>query len=62
MILNSPDVKAGDSKTFQSFALCVDLLVGMLRSLEGPHGMKLASTDDMDRLLRKLPKHLGTVS
>lgn len=32
-ILNSPDVKAGDSKAFQSFALRVDLVVGMLTSL-----------------------------
>lgn len=36
-ILNSSDVKAGQSKAFQSFALCVDLLVEMLTSLECPN-------------------------
>ncbi|XP_034536205.1 uncharacterized protein LOC117810467 [Notolabrus celidotus] len=56
-ILNSPDIKPGDSKTFQSFALRVDLLVGMLTSLEGPNGMEVMSTGHVDRLLSKLPKH-----
>ncbi|KAK0150704.1 Filamentous hemagglutinin [Merluccius polli] len=55
-ILNSPDLKAGDSKAFQSFALSVDLLVGMLTSLEGPNGMEVMSTGHVDRLLSKLPK------
>ncbi|KAF0040561.1 hypothetical protein F2P81_006459 [Scophthalmus maximus] len=36
-ILNSPDVKPGDTRAFQTFALSVDLLVGMLTSLEGPN-------------------------
>ncbi|KAF0040518.1 hypothetical protein F2P81_006416 [Scophthalmus maximus] len=57
-ILNSPDVKAGDPKAFQSFAIRVDLLVGMLSSLEGPNGIELMSTGHMDRLLSKLPRHL----
>lgn len=57
-ILNSPDVRAGDSKAFQSFALRVDLLVGMLTSLEGPQGLELMSTGHVDRLLSKLPRHL----
>lgn len=33
-LLNSPDIRAGDSKAFQNFSLYVDLLVGMLESLE----------------------------
>lgn len=33
--LNSPDVKVGDYKAFQIFTLRVDLLVGMLTSLQG---------------------------
>ncbi|XP_041839808.1 uncharacterized protein LOC121638843 [Melanotaenia boesemani] len=57
-ILNSPDVKAGDYKAFQTFALRVDLLVGMLASLEGPYGMELMSTGHVDRLLSKLPRYL----
>ncbi|KAL0151615.1 hypothetical protein M9458_051478 [Cirrhinus mrigala] len=56
-LMNSPDIKAGDSKAFQSFALNVDLLVGMLTSLEGPHGRELTCTGHVDRLLSKLPKH-----
>lgn len=57
-LLNSPDIKAGDSKAFQSFALQVDLLVGILTSLEGPNGMELMSTGHVDRPLSKLPKYL----
>lgn len=57
-ILNSPDLKAGDSKAFQSFALSVDLLLGILTSLEGPNGMEVMSTGHVDRLLSKLPKQM----
>ncbi|XP_028461679.1 uncharacterized protein LOC114573602 [Perca flavescens] len=57
-ILNSPEVKAGDFKAFQSFALRVDLLVGMLTILEGPNGLELTSTGHVDRLLSKLPRNL----
>lgn len=57
-ILNSPDLKSGDPKAFQSFALNVDLLVGMLTSLEGPNGMEVMSTGHVDRLLSKLPRHM----
>ncbi|XP_048056054.1 uncharacterized protein LOC125274030 [Megalobrama amblycephala] len=56
-LLNSPDIRAGDAKAFQSFALNVDLLVGMLMSLEGPQGRELTCTGHVDRLLSKLPKH-----
>ncbi len=56
-LLNSPDIRVGDAKAFQSFALNVDLLVGMLMSLEGPQGRELSCTGHVDRLLSKLPKH-----
>ena len=56
-ILNLPDIKAGDSKAFQSFSLSINLLVGMLTSLEGPQGTELTCTGHVDRLLSKLPKH-----
>ncbi|XP_037101263.1 uncharacterized protein LOC119118836 [Syngnathus acus] len=35
-ILNSPAIKSGDADAFDSFALSVQSLVGMLRTLEGP--------------------------
>ena len=56
-ILNTPDFRAGDSKAFQTFALSVNLLVGMPMSLEGPNGTELMSTAHADRLLSKLPKY-----
>lgn len=56
-ILNTPDVKSGDARTFQSFALRVHLLVSMLLSLEGPQGMELNCCSHVDRLLSKLPKY-----
>lgn len=57
-ILNSPDLKAGDSKAFQRFALSVDLLVGMLTSLEGLNVMEVMSTGHVHRVLSKLPKQM----
>ena len=56
-ILNQPDVKSGDARTFQSFALRVHLLVSMLLSLEGPQGMELNCCSHVDRVLSKLPKY-----
>lgn len=56
-ILNAPDVKPGDSKAFQSFVLNVDLLVGMLKALEGPNRMEITSTGHVDKLLSKLPRY-----
>ncbi|KAK0139824.1 hypothetical protein N1851_023266 [Merluccius polli] len=56
-ILNTPDVKSGDARTFQSFALRTHLLVSMLLSLEGPQGMELNCCSHVDRLLSKLPKY-----
>lgn len=56
-ILTTPDVKPGDARTFQSFALRVHLLVSMLLSLEGPGGMELNCCSHVPRLLSKLPKY-----
>ncbi|KAK7912857.1 hypothetical protein WMY93_013068 [Mugilogobius chulae] len=57
-ILTSPDIKIGDSISFQSFSLKVHLLVSMLASLEGPQGYELNCCSHVDRLLSKLPKYL----
>ncbi|XP_061128044.1 uncharacterized protein LOC133149871 isoform X1 [Syngnathus typhle] len=53
-ILNSPAIKFGDADAFDSFALSVQSLVGMLRTLEGPVGYELRCGSHVDRLLSKL--------
>ncbi|XP_057679968.1 uncharacterized protein LOC130908509 isoform X2 [Corythoichthys intestinalis] len=57
-ILTMPDVKSGDARTFQNFALRVHLLVSMLLSFEGSRGMELNCCSHVDRLLSKLPRYL----
>ncbi len=57
-ILTAPEVKLNEARSFQSFALCVHLLVSMLLWLEGPGGMELNCCSHVDRLLSKLPKYL----
>ncbi|XP_073715795.1 uncharacterized protein [Misgurnus anguillicaudatus] len=54
-ILNSPQVRSGDPEAFDNFALSVQSLVGMLRSLEGQNGYELRCGSHVDRLLSKLP-------
>lgn len=54
-ILNSPPVRPGDPEAFDNFALSVQALVGMLRSLEGDNGYELRCGSHVDRLLSKLP-------
>ncbi|XP_039516235.1 uncharacterized protein LOC120470711 [Pimephales promelas] len=54
-ILNSPPVRSGDPEAFDNFALSVQGLVGMLRSLEGENGYELRCGSHVDRLLSKLP-------
>ncbi|KAK7916727.1 hypothetical protein WMY93_012488 [Mugilogobius chulae] len=54
-ILNLPQIKAGDPEAFDNFALSVQALVGMLRSLEGENGYELRCGSHVDRLLSKLP-------
>uniref|UniRef100_A0A1A8AXD9 Uncharacterized protein n=1 Tax=Nothobranchius furzeri TaxID=105023 RepID=A0A1A8AXD9_NOTFU len=54
-ILNLPPVRFGDPDGFDNFALSVQALVGMLRSLEGENGYELKCGSHVDRLLNKLP-------
>ena len=54
-LLNTPPLEMGDSKAFQRFALNVELLVGMLMSLEGAQGTELNCLGHVDRLLGRLP-------
>ncbi|KAK7877689.1 hypothetical protein WMY93_031608 [Mugilogobius chulae] len=54
-ILNSPAIKSGDAEAFDTFALSVQSLVGMLRTLEGPIGYELRCGSHVDRLLSKMP-------
>ncbi|XP_073719287.1 uncharacterized protein [Misgurnus anguillicaudatus] len=54
-ILNSPALKYGDANAFDTFALSVQSLVGMLRTLEGETGYELRCGSHVDRLLSKMP-------
>ncbi|XP_052412579.1 uncharacterized protein LOC127957915 [Carassius gibelio] len=54
-IMNSPPLRLGDANAFDSFALSVQSLVGMLRTLEGQNGFELLCGSHVDRLLSKLP-------
>ncbi|KAI7812616.1 hypothetical protein IRJ41_005718 [Triplophysa rosa] len=54
-IMNSTPLKLGDANAFDSFALSVQSLVGMLRTLEGQNGYELMCGSHVDRLLVKLP-------
>lgn len=56
-ILHSPPVRFGDSNAFQDFALSVQSLIGMLRSVDGAGGSELRCGSHVDRLLTKLPFH-----
>lgn len=54
-ILNSPALRMGDANSFDSFALSVQSLVGMLQTLEGQNGIELMCGSHVDRLLSKMP-------
>ncbi len=54
-IMSTPPLKVGDSNAFDSFALSVQSLVGMLRTLEGQNGYELMCGSHVDCLLGKLP-------
>lgn len=56
-ILYSPSVSFGDSNAFQKFALSVQSLIGMLRSVDRAGGSELQCGPHVDRLLTKLPLH-----
>lgn len=55
VILNSPALKFGDSEAFDAFALSIQSLVGMLKTLEGHNGYELRCGSHVDRLLSKMP-------
>ncbi|KAK0142848.1 hypothetical protein N1851_019212 [Merluccius polli] len=54
-ILNTPALKFGDSEAFDAFALSIQSLVGMLKTLEGQNGYELRCGSHVDRLLSKMP-------
>lgn len=53
-ILNAPALKFGDSEAFDAFALSIQSLMGMLRTLEGQNGYELRCGSHVDRLLSKM--------
>ncbi|XP_025763702.1 uncharacterized protein LOC109202593 [Oreochromis niloticus] len=55
IILNAPAIKFGDAEAFDAFALSIQSLVGMLRTLEGQNGFELRCGSHVDRLLSKMP-------
>lgn len=53
-ILNTPALKFGDPEAFDAFALSIQSLVGMLKTLEGQNGYELRCGSHVDRLLSKM--------
>lgn len=54
-IMQTPVIKFSDYDGFENFALTVNSLVGMLKSLEGENGFELKCGSHVDRLISKLP-------
>ncbi|RXN39535.1 guanine nucleotide-binding subunit alpha-12 isoform X2 [Labeo rohita] len=54
-VLDSPDVRRGDIPAFQRFALQVQSLVGLLRTLGHDGELELSCGSHVARLLNKLP-------
>ncbi|KAL0150553.1 hypothetical protein M9458_054146 [Cirrhinus mrigala] len=54
-VLESPDIKQGDISAFQKFALQVQSLVGLLRTLGRDGELELSCGSHVARLLNKLP-------
>ncbi|RXN25184.1 guanine nucleotide-binding subunit alpha-12 isoform X2 [Labeo rohita] len=54
-VLESPDIKRGDISAFQKFALQVQSLVGLLRTLGRDGELELSCGSHVARLLNKLP-------
>ncbi|KAL1273037.1 hypothetical protein QQF64_028899 [Cirrhinus molitorella] len=54
-IMSTPPIRMGNANAFDFFALSVQSLVGMLRTLEGQNGYELMCGSHVDRLLSKLP-------
>ncbi|XP_072569309.1 uncharacterized protein [Paramormyrops kingsleyae] len=57
-VMNAPDVRQGDSQSFQKFALQVRALVGMLQTLGQDGQVELQCGSHVERLLSKLPLNL----
>lgn len=55
LVLESPDIKRGDISAFQRFALQVQSLVGLLRTLGRDGELELSCGSHVARLLYKLP-------
>ncbi|KAK3530935.1 hypothetical protein QTP70_006508 [Hemibagrus guttatus] len=55
IVLESPDIKRGDISAFQRFALQVQSLVGLLRTLGRDGELELSCGSHVARLLSKLP-------
>ncbi|XP_049321160.1 uncharacterized protein LOC111190943 [Astyanax mexicanus] len=58
MVMNAADIRQGDTKAFQSFALDVCALVGMLKTLGQEGAVELQCGSHVERLLSKLPTDL----
>ncbi|XP_056121116.1 uncharacterized protein LOC130099439 [Rhinichthys klamathensis goyatoka] len=58
VVLESPDIKRGDISAFQRFALQVQSLVGLLRTLGRDGELELSCGSHVARLLSKLPPEL----
>jgi len=54
-VLDSPDVRRGDIPAFQRFALQVQSLVGLLRTLRRDGELELSCGSHVARILSKLP-------
>lgn len=54
-VLDSPDVRHGDTAAFERFALHVQSLVGLLKTLGTEGDVELSCGSHVVRLLRKLP-------
>lgn len=54
-ILNAPALKFGGTEAFDAFALSIQSLIGMLRTLKGQNGYELRCGSHVDQLLSKMP-------
>ncbi len=59
-VMDSPDIQSGDIRSFESFALQVQALVGLLRTLGTEGEVELCCGSHVARLLTKLPPELRT--
>lgn len=57
-VMDSPDIQSGDTRSFESFALQVQALVGLLKTLGTEGEVELRCGSHVARLLTKLPPEL----